>query len=77
ALFPQIPFRFQAPEKWTPQQNGDYTLYIWFSGLNGEEPDLPASTTMEYQVQVYDYLVPRELALLESFSSINASCPNT
>ena len=74
-LNPQIPFRFRVPDKWIPEQSGEYTLQLWFSGLNGEEPDVPASTTMEYQVEVYDYLVPRELALLESFSSINCgSC---
>ncbi len=74
-LYPQIPFRFQAPEKWIPQQNGNYTLYLWFSGLNGEEQDVPASVVREVHVEVYDNLVPRELALLESFSSINCgSC---
>lgn len=74
-LNPQIPFRFQAPDKWTPEQHGEHTLYLWFSGLNGEEPDSIASEMMEVQVEVYDYLVPRGLSLLESFSSINCgSC---
>ncbi len=72
---PQIPFRFQNPEKWIPEQPGEYTLHMWFSGINGEDPDVPASTTLEFQVEVYDQLVERQLVLLESFSSINCgSC---
>lgn len=72
---PQIPFFYEAEQPWLPSEQGSYELSLWFSGLNGEPEDVVASHTLIISVDVYDYLPERELALIESFSSINCgSC---
>ncbi len=72
---PQIPFYYEAVQPWTPDAEGHYLIHVWFTGLNGAPVDVPASDTLEIAVQVYDYLPERQLALLESFSSMNCgSC---
>ncbi len=72
---PQIPFYYEAQQPWTPDDEGDYLIHVWFTGLNGDPVDVPASDTLEIAVQVYDFLPERQLALLESFSSMNCgSC---
>ena len=71
----QIPFFYEADEHWVPEQDGDYDLEIWFSGLNGAPINEGVSDTLLIEVSVYDYLPERELVLLESFSSQNCgSC---
>ena len=72
---PQIPFFYEAQQPWTPDAEGHYLIHVWFTGLNGDPVDAPASDTLEIAVQVYDFLPERHLALLESFSSMNCgSC---
>jgi len=72
---PQIPFFYEAEQPWTPEAEGIYLIHVWFTGLNGDPLDTPASDTLEIAVQVYDFLPERQLALLESFSSMNCgSC---
>lgn len=74
-LNPYIPLYYLSDIPFVADNPGDYQLKIWFTGLNGEESIVPASDTIEVSVQMYDYLPTRELALLESFSSINCgSC---
>ncbi len=74
-LNPQIPFFYEAEEPWLPADQGSYDLSLWFSGLNGDPEDVVASQTLNVSVGVYDFLPDRQLALIESFSSINCgSC---
>lgn len=74
-LSPYIPFRYETENNWIPQEEGTYDLQIWFTGLNGQPHDEAASDTALFQIEVYDDLPLRNLALLESFSSINCgSC---
>ncbi len=71
----QIPFYYEADEHWVPDQEGDYHMAVWFSGLNGAPIDEGVSDTLLVEVSVYDYLPERELVMLESFSSQNCgSC---
>ncbi len=72
---PQVPFYYEAELPWIPEDQGSYELSIWFSGLNGDPEDAVASNTLGVTVDVYDFLPERQLALIESFSSINCgSC---
>ena len=74
-VYPYNPFRYVVSEKWLPENDGEYEIKIWFSELNGGEPDEGVSDTVSVFVEVYDHLVERQMALLESFSSINCgSC---
>ena len=74
-LNPQIPFFYEAEQPWLPAEQGSYELSLWFSGLNGDPEDVVASHTLNINVDVYDFLPERQLALIESFSSINCgSC---
>ena len=74
-LNPYIPFRYETENTWIPQEEGIYDLRIWFTGLNGQPHDEAASDTSHFKIEVYDDLPIRNLALLESFSSINCgSC---
>ncbi|MFW5758230.1 MAG: T9SS type A sorting domain-containing protein [Bacteroidota bacterium] len=74
-LNPYIPFRYETESTWLPQEKGIYDLRIWFTGLNGQPHDEAASDTARFKIEVIDDLPLRNLALLESFSSINCgSC---
>ncbi len=74
-LNPYIPFRYETENTWIPGEEGTYDLRIWFTGLNGQPHDEAASDTTLFRIEVYDDLPLRNLALLESFSSINCgSC---
>jgi hypothetical protein len=74
-VYPYVPFRYVVSEKWIPENQGDYEIKIWFSELNGGEFDEGVSDTVSVYVEVYDHLAERQMALLESFSSINCgSC---
>ncbi|MFN2394276.1 MAG: T9SS type A sorting domain-containing protein [Bacteroidales bacterium] len=74
-ILPYYPFRYVVDETWPPENEGSYEVSIWFSGLNGSDPDEAVSDTMKVNVDVYDELAERQMALLESFSSINCgSC---
>lgn len=68
---PYNPYRFELEQKWLPEQEGDYSFKLWFTGLNGEDASEPASDTLLIDLEVYPWLPERQLALLESFSSIN------
>ncbi len=72
---PYFPFRYVVSEKWIPENEEVYEINIWFTGLNGGNPDEGVSDTVSVFVEVYDQLAERQMALLESFSSINCgSC---
>ena len=72
---PYVPFRYVVSEKWTPEDEGDHEIKIWFTELNGADPGEGVSDTVSVIVEVYDQLAERQMALLESFSSINCgSC---
>jgi len=74
-LNPYIPFRYLAEEHWTPENTGEFELRIWFTGLNGAHENQGFSDTIKKTIGIYEYLPKRQLALLESFSSINCgSC---
>lgn len=74
-ILPYYPFRFVVDETWVPENEGSYDVSIWFSGINGGDPEEVVSDTMRVNVEVYNELAERQLALLESFSSINCgSC---
>lgn len=72
---PYVPFRYEVSEKWIPENEEVYEINIWFTELNGGDPDEGVSDTVSVFVEVYDQLAERQMALLESFSSINCgSC---
>ncbi|TVQ89695.1 MAG: T9SS C-terminal target domain-containing protein [Bacteroidetes bacterium] len=72
---PYVPFRYLVSEKWIPENEGEHEIKIWFTELNGGAPDEGVSDTVSVFVEVYDHLAERQMALLESFSSINCgSC---
>lgn len=74
-VYPYVPFRYAVSEKWIPEVEGEYEIKIWFSELNGGNIDEGVSDTVSVYVEVYDQLAERQMALLESFSSINCgSC---
>lgn len=74
-LNPHIPFFYQAETPWLPENTGEYTLKVWFTGLNGAPEEEGFSDTLKHEVILYENLPSRQLALLESFSSINCgSC---
>lgn len=74
-VYPYVPFRYIVSQKWIPESEGDYEIKIWFSELNGGDPAEGVSDTVSVYVEVYDQLAERQMALLESFSSINCgSC---
>ena len=74
-VYPYVPFRYSVSQKWIPESEGDYEIKIWFSELNGGDPAEGVSDTVSVFVEVYDQLAERQMALLESFSSINCgSC---
>ncbi|MFN3554919.1 MAG: hypothetical protein ACK4VN_03030 [Bacteroidales bacterium] len=68
--YPYVPWRWQLQQNWLPDQTGEFDISIWFSGLNGQEPDELASDTMQVRVEVYPQLAVKQMALLESFSSV-------
>ncbi|MFW5706676.1 MAG: T9SS type A sorting domain-containing protein [Bacteroidota bacterium] len=75
SLNPYIPFRYEVSEKWIPTQAGVYEFTFWFSGLNGDESNVPASEEFQVTIEVYDQLPQKQVVLLESFSSVNCgSC---
>ncbi len=70
-----IPFYYELTNIWTPETTGQHEISLWFSGLNGEDAELASSPVLEKTIEVYDDLPARNIALLESFSSINCgSC---
>lgn len=72
---PYVPFRYVVSEKWIPENEGVYEIKIWFTELNGGNTTEVVSDTVSVFVEVYDQLAVRQMALLESFSSINCgSC---
>jgi hypothetical protein len=74
-LNPYLPFRYQASEPWLPEITGQFELKVWFTGLNGAPEEQGFSDTLRRAISIYEYLPKRQLALLESFSSINCgSC---
>ena len=74
-LNPHIPFFYQAESSWIPEELGAHTLKVWFTGLNGAPVEEGFSDTLTRQVVIYEFLPSRQIALLESFSSINCgSC---
>lgn len=74
-LYPQIPFYYQAEQPWLPDETGVYSIKVWFSGLNGAPDEEAFSDTLRREIHIYEHLPTRQMALLESFSSINCgSC---
>ncbi|MEE4177505.1 MAG: hypothetical protein V2I46_08345, partial [Bacteroides sp.] len=74
-LNPHIPFYYQAETHWLPEVTGDYSIKVWFTGLNGAPEEEASSDTLTREITIYESLPARQLALLESFSSINCgSC---
>ncbi len=74
-LNPYFPFQYQAENHWLPEETGEYLLKVWFTGFNGAPSNEGFSDTLSKTVAIYNYLPPRQLSLLESFSSINCgSC---
>jgi len=72
---PNILFEYQMEHSWLPEEQGKYELKIWYSGLNGNDPGITASDTIHRVVEVLPDLPQKQMALLESFSSINCgSC---
>lgn len=72
---PYHPYHYISSSPWVPQESGSYVLRLWFSALNGEDPEVTASDTLFRNIDVYDQLAIKELSLMESFSSINCgSC---
>ena len=72
---PYLPFRYQASEPWLPESTGQFELKVWFTGLNGDPEEQGFSDTLRRTINIHEYLPKRQLALLESFSSINCgSC---
>jgi hypothetical protein len=74
-LNPYFPYHYQAETHWVPQNTGEFMLKVWFTGLNDAPVEQGFSDTLKKNVTIYEYLPARQLALLESFSSINCgSC---
>lgn len=70
-LYPYIPFFYQSETPWLPENTGEYSIKVWFTGLNGAPEEEASSDTLTHEVSIYEFLPARQWALLESFSSIN------